>query len=144
MYISHETAEQTAQRLLRVIARAEFKVYEGAFAFEEFAAEDFPARAKPEALALIRDERVWSQLVPARGPAGEVFQVFSFHFPEGVDNSGFVGWLASHLKRSVGTGVFVVCGQNGARGGIFDYWGCPAEVAGEVLKELRGLREERA
>jgi hypothetical protein len=28
-----------------------------------------------------------------------------------VDNSGFVGWLASHLKAAIGTGVLVVCGK---------------------------------
>ena len=44
-----------------------------------------------------------------------------FHFPAGVDNSGFVGWLASHLKVVLGTGVLVVCGFNSQRGGVFDY-----------------------
>ncbi len=144
MHVSRESAEQTEQRLYRVIARAEFEVYGHAFAFEEFAAGDFPARANPEALALVRDGQVWCQLVPAEGPDGELFKVFSFHFTEGLDNSGFVGWLASHLKQSVGTGVFVVCGRNDARGGIFDYWGCPVEVADPVLKEINSLRGGRA
>jgi hypothetical protein len=57
-----------------------------------------------------------------------------------LDNSGFVGWLASHLKTAVGTGVFVVCGQNTRRGGIFDYWGVPVEAADAVLAEVRRLR----
>ncbi len=141
MHVSRESAEQTERRLYRVMAQAEFEVYERPFAFEEFAAGDFPAGANPAALALVRDGQVWSQLVPAERPDGELFKVFSFHFPEGLDNSGFVGWLASHLKRSVGTGVFVVCGQNGAGGGIFDYWGCPFEVSDLVLKEIHRLRE---
>ena len=144
MHVSRESAEETEQRLLRVIPQAEFEVYGHAFAFEEFAAGDFPARASSEALALVRDGSVWSQLAPAGESAGELFKVFSFHFPEGLDNSGFVGWLASHLKRSVGTGVFVVCGRNGARGGIFDYWGCPVGVADPVLKEINSLRGGRA
>ena len=140
MHVSHETPAQTERRLLQVIAWAEIKVYEQAYRFEEFADGDFPARAEREALALVRDEGVWSQLVRAGDSGGELFRVFSFHFPEGLDNSGFVGWLASHLKRRVGTGVFVVCGRNGARGGIFDYWGCPLEVADPVLKEIHSLR----
>ena len=140
MYVSRESAEQTRQRLLRVIARAEFKVYEQAYVFEEFPFDDFSRKAKPEALAFIRDEQVWSQLVCAEDSDGELFRIFSFHFAEGLDNSGFVGWLASHLKQQVGTGVFVVCGQNSGRGGIFDYWGCPLEVADRVLEEIRSLR----
>ncbi len=43
-------------------------------------------------------------------------------------NSGFVGWLACWLKRELGTGVVVVCGQNSRRGGVYDYWGCPAHL----------------
>lgn len=136
MYVSRESAEQTAHRLLRVIAQAEFRVYEGAYVFDEFPADDFSRKAKPAALALVRDEKVWSQLVRAEDADGELFKIFSFHFAVGLDNSGFVGWLASHLKQQVGTGVFVVCGQNSGRGGIFDYWGCPLEVADLVLKEI--------
>lgn len=142
MHASRESNEQTERRLRRVMARAELKVYEPAYCFEEFTDEGFPARANPEALALVRDGRVWSQLVRAEDAGGESFKIFGFHFAEGLDNSGFVGWLASHLKRRVGRGVFVVCGQNSARGGIFDYWGCPVEVADPVLKEIRSLRGE--
>lgn len=41
----------------------------------------------------------------------------------------------------MGTGVFVICGQNAARGGIYDYWGCPVELreqAQQVLNNLGG------
>lgn len=55
------------------------------------------------------------------------------------DNSGFVGWLASHLKQKLGTGVFVTCGQNSNRGGIFDYWGCPAELGPSAIEEVKKL-----
>jgi len=58
-----------------------------------------------------------------------------------LDNSGFVGWLATHMKRSLGTGVFVVCGQNSARGGIFDYWGCPYAIRDSFFREIEGLIE---
>jgi Family of unknown function (DUF6196) len=139
MYVSQESAEQTQQRLLRVIALAEFKIYERLYIFEEFPLSDFQAKANPEALAFVRDEQVWSQLICADDSGGELFKIFSFHFAENLDNSGFVGWLASHLKQRIGTGVFVVCGQNSDRGGIFDYWGCPAEVAETVLREVESL-----
>ena len=93
----------------------------------------FAARARSDALALVRDDAVWSQLSPGDGP-GERFRIFRFHFPEGVDNSGFVGWLASRLKLEFGTGVFVICGQNSGDGGIFDYWGVP-EMLGDVVTD---------
>jgi hypothetical protein len=38
--------------------------------------------------------------------------------------------------------VLVVCGQNSQRGGIFDYWGAPLSVAGQVIAEIRKLRGE--
>lgn len=137
--ISRETADETDARLRRVICAAEVKVYEGRYAFAEFPLDRFPTAMDAEALALVRDDEVWSQLVPDAGGACQSFAIFRFHFPPGIDNSGFVGWLATHLKRRFGTGVFVVCGKNSGRGGIFDYWGCPAELAEEVIGEVRGL-----
>lgn len=142
MYVSHETIEQTMQRLLGVIAQAEIKIYDKTYLYEEFALNDLQRNLKPEALALVRDDEVWSQLVRAEDSAGEQFKIFSFHFAENLDNSGFVGWLATHLKQKTGTGVFVVCGQNSRRGGIFDYWGCPLEVAETVLSEVQNLVEK--
>ena len=142
MYISHETTEQTTQRLLQVIAQSELQTYDPAYIFEEFPLDDLSKNLKPEALALVRDEQVWSQLVRAENSAGEQFKIFSFHFAENFDNSGFVGWLATHLKQKIGTGLFVICGQNSKRGGIFDYWGCPIEVADAVLNEIYSLVEK--
>ena len=143
MYVSHETAIQTQVRLRRVIAEADLFVYEQPYVFEEVSVERFPGHHLDDALAFVRDEEVWSALVPQREQQQEAFSIFSFHFPPNLDNSGFVGWLASHLKASVGTGVFVVCGQNSARGGIFDYWGAPLAVADQVLEEVGLLREQR-
>ncbi|MFM8819085.1 MAG: DUF6196 family protein [Phenylobacterium sp.] len=131
VHISHESIAETEARLLRVMQQARLKVYADVYGFEEFPLDAFAARARSDALALVRDDAVWSQLAPGDGP-GERFRIFRFHFPEGVDNSGFVGWLASRLKLEFGTGVFVICGQNSGDGGIFDYWGVP-EMLGEVV-----------
>ncbi|MCY1145687.1 DUF6196 family protein [Actinoplanes sp. Pm04-4] len=93
-----------------------------------------------DTLAVVRDQQSWSTLVPlVRVPpeAVERFGVFSFHFPVGVDNSGFVGWLATHLKRRLGTGVVVVCGSNRARGGIYDYWGCSYHLVPQVTSVIK-------
>jgi hypothetical protein len=140
MQISHETSQQTDARLQRVLAEAEFVLLSEAHAFVEVAVSRFPADLVSNALAFVRDEDVWSALVPATSPGQEQFVVFSFHFTPGLDNSGFVGWLASHLKSVFGTGVMVVCGQNSNRGGIFDYWGAPLSVADEVVAEIHRLR----
>lgn len=143
MYISQETPAQTQARLRNVIAKAELLVYDEPYVFEEVSLERFPSHHIADALAFVRDSQVWSALVPRRQQQHlEAFSLFSFHFAPNLDNSGFVGWLASHLKASVGTGVFVVCGQNSARGGIFDYWGAPLSVADVVLEEVRLLRAQ--
>src|SRR5215203_6421889 len=120
MYVSQETLPEIDARLRGVIAEAWLVTLEEAFVFDEFSHSDFPARIRPDAIALVRDDEVWSQLVPAREPGDlgrERFTLLCFHFPPGRDNSGFVGWLASIIKERVGTGVFVVCGHNDSRGG---------------------------
>jgi hypothetical protein len=148
--ISTETAEQIEARLVEVISAAEFVVHDGYWQFEESAV---PPVLTSEVLAVVRDEDVWSSLVPAPtdtptdtagSAAAERFGLFSFHFPHAADNSGFVGWLASHLKHELGTGVFVVCGSNTSRGGIFDYWGCPDILLDEAVAVVERLRSRAA
>jgi hypothetical protein len=124
--VARETADETRRRLRRVIRRARLKVCEGIWAFEEFPPADFPARVSPQALALVRDEEPWSQLVPYRG-SGEPLTLFRFHFPPGADNSG-----ATLIKESLGSGVAVTCGSNSSAGGVFDYWAVPAAVGAAV------------
>ncbi|MFN8736168.1 MAG: DUF6196 family protein [Betaproteobacteria bacterium] len=140
MYISNETQHQTESRLRAVISAAELQVLPGEYAFVERPLSSFPIELVDQALALVRDKEVWSALVPSSHPGDERFVIFSFHFAPGQDNSGFVGWLASSLKRTLGTGVFVVCGQNSGRGGIFDHWGAPAALRAKVLSAVSQLR----
>lgn len=139
VHISSETPAETDARLRRVISLTQMRFYDEPHAFVEFPASAFPAAVDPRALALVRDEALWSQLVPNPDPQAERFLVFRCHFPAGLDNSGFVGWLASRLKTRLGTGVFVICGQNQARGGIYDYWGVPLSLADAARRELQSL-----
>jgi hypothetical protein len=140
MYISQETSEQTEQRLIEVLRQANWTIYQGAYFFEEFPLEQY--QFDPTALAIVRDEEIWSQLVKTSDQEKNIerFRVFSFHFKDGADNSGFVGWLASTIKSKTGSGVFVVCGQNTNRGGIFDYWGCPLEVGNQIINLIEEMR----
>jgi hypothetical protein len=137
--ISHETPQQTGARLRSVIASADFVALTGEWAFREAPLEN-PPSLTPTVLAVVRDEESWSWLTTAEPADTERFALFSFHFPPGLDNSGFVGWLATQLKQELGTGVFVVCGQNSRRGGIYDYWGCPAELRGDAAAVIDDLR----
>ena len=65
--------------------------------------------------------------------------MFRVVLPSGADDSGFVGWLASRIKAATGSGLFVVCGQNRERGGIFDYYGVPEVAVPEVAAVLERL-----
>jgi len=143
MHISQETVEETHIRLCNVIQNSNFKIYQGTYIFEEFPLSEFNLKVNPSSLALVRDSEIWSQLVSSTDQTKDLYTIFSFHFKEGGDNSGFVGWLASHLKQKLGTGVFVTCGQNSNRGGIFDYWGCPAELGYDAIEEVKSLINER-
>jgi hypothetical protein len=137
--VSHETADQTVRRLQGVLGLAETVVLPGTWSFIE-TPRDQPPVLDDRLIAVVRDEDSWSVLRPSDEDDGrERFGVFSFHFPDGVDNSGFVGWLASALKEQLGTGVFVVCGSNRDRGGVYDYWGCPHELLQEALAAVHRL-----
>jgi hypothetical protein len=143
MDVSREGPAETDARLRRVVAEAALDTFPGAWWFDELPLAAFPARVRPDAVALVRDRDCWSQLVPVRpedAPAERV-RLWCFHFPAGLDNSGFVGWLASRIKRETGSGVMVVCGHNSARGGIYDYWGCPESAADGVLAVVGALRQ---
>jgi len=127
-----ETGNATQARLLEVIGHADFEVLPGFYAFRPLAAGTKP---RDDSLACVRDGAAWSELAPADEPAaGTTFRVFAFHFDPAYDATGFVGWLHAHLARTTGTGHLVVCG------GIFDYWGCPADAADRVLAEVERLR----
>lgn len=139
MYISKETTLQTEERLKKVIRSADFKLFGGDYYFKEIPVEEF--QVEKGTLAMVRDDEVWSFLIPTISTETENFRIFSFHFSEGLDNSGFVGWLATKIKKELGTGVFVVCGQNSRKGGIFDYWGVPLAIAEEVINLVAHLSE---
>ena len=94
MDVCQETPEQTHQRLLRVLAAAEFLVYPGLYGYHEYPRAEFPAALIAEVLAFVRDEDVWSVLGPAPPAVREPLRLFAFHFAAGLDNSGFVGWLS--------------------------------------------------
>ncbi len=144
MYVSHETLDATERRLCDVIRAASFQTWQERFAFEEYPLSGLPVDATSDALALVRDDDVWSVLRPAGVDAVERFGIFAFHFADALDNSGFVGWLASRIKRDLGAGVFVICGQNSRRGGIFDYWGVPEALTDDVVALIADLRAASA
>lgn len=137
--ISIELEAETDARLRLVMQQIDLKVLRRPYAFREFSLTAFPASADPAALAFVRDDKTWSQLVESDGSEAETFTVFRVHFPVGVDNSGFVGWLASLLKKHFGTGVFVTCGYNSKQGGIYDYWGVPTALGPQVIDTVRHM-----
>lgn len=95
--VSQESSDETAQRLRRVIAAAELVMFDGEWSFFEAPLTQPPALTA-DLLAVVRDEDRWSWLAPGAGTDGERFAVFSVHFPPDVDNSGFVGWLATEFN----------------------------------------------
>ena len=116
------------------------KIFEKPYHFKEFPLADFTAKARVDALALVRDDAIWSQLVEIEQVDANTFAVWCFYFPPDAANSGFVGWLASLLKNHFGISVLVTCGQNSQNGGIFDYWGCPWELRTEAVDFVQSLR----
>lgn len=139
MYVSEESPDETEGRLIRLVKEAQWQFFEEAFSFAECDAAAIAGSWKSSALAWISDGDVASFLVPFTDESRDSFGLFKVCFPADRDNSGFIGWLANRLKSSCGTGVFVICGSNTARGGIFDYWGYPLALKERVLAELGRL-----
>ena len=78
MYISNENIEEITTRLSKVITSATLKWYEQPYYFKELRIDEFAF--DQDALAMVRDDEVWSYLVPAQSAETENFQIFSFHF----------------------------------------------------------------
>lgn len=141
-----ETPAQMEQRLLKVLADAQVEALPGAYAFE-FAADGAPLDTR--ALAYVRDGSVWSKLAPlaAGSKTTSPYAVFALRFAEGLSAAGMIAWLAPHLKRTVDTGVVIVCGKDRRGGaeqdrvsyGVFDYWAVPLPKGEATLREVNAL-----
>ena len=105
MDIKIETAAQMESRLRKVVSHATFKIYDEPYSFQEIPLKEFSFQFDQNALAVVRDDTIVSQFIPSRSKDQERFAIFRFHFDPEIPNSGFVGWLASHLKQTTGTGV---------------------------------------
>ena len=125
--VSQEVGAQTEARLRDVFRQSAVEWLPGLWAF----VEGEEAVRHNDSIAEIRDEGRLSALYPSL-TAAERFGVFRVVLPRGADDSGFVGWLASRVKAQTGSGLFVICGQNARRGGIFDFYGVPEAAIGEV------------
>ena len=136
--ISVEKPEETGKRLLEVLKNATVVVMPDYYRFLELKNPIY--KIPVNAIAIIRDKDNWSALMPSKPGENEVYAVFKTHFNPNDDNSGFVGWMASRVKEKFGSGVFVICGYNKSRGGIFDYMGVPASLKDDVVKYITGLR----
>jgi hypothetical protein len=128
--ISEERQVETERRLRAVLRAAQVEHLEGTWCFERVIGD-----APRDALATVRDVDGWCALVPAGEDPKEPFGVTLTTFSPEIENSGYVGWLATAIKRRLGSGVFVICGDNSRRGGIFDYIGYPAEI-GDAVRAL--------
>jgi len=144
-----ESPEQMHARLCGVVAAAQFEVLSEPHAWEQLGE---PLRPPADALAVVRDGAAWYALTPASRNAAGAYRILAFHFAEGSNASGFVAWLASLMKKEVGTGAMVVCGFD-ARAttalwqtslGLFDYWGCPWDRGDDVAALVERLRREGA
>ena len=134
--ISHELPVVTERRLLDVIRAANVEHLPGTWSFV-----GFHGPIPDQALAAVKGRNGWSALVPASDGSSEVFSLTRTFFSSEIENSGFVGWLASTIKRHLGSGLFLVCGDDPTRGGIFDYLGYPTELTTpirELIDRLRG------
>ena len=140
-----ETSQQMHERLLEVIAKSRFEPLSQPYAWQAIPGSTQIPDGAP---AAVRDGDAWYALAPAMQGATGNYRVFSFHFAEGTDASGFVAWLAGLMKKDAGTGAMVVCGFDARNNpalwqtsfGFFDYWGCPWSKGEAVVALVEHLR----
>jgi len=72
MYISNETVDQTEKRLKKVIQTADFRIFDKSYYFKEVPVTNF--EFETEALAIVRDQDVWSFLIPSVSTECENFK----------------------------------------------------------------------
>jgi hypothetical protein len=140
--VSVEVPTHSEARLRAVMRQSTVDWLPGTWVFRE-GLEAETTDTVTTAIAKVSDEGRVSALVPGRSD-GEVFEVFRVVLPAGVDDSGFVGWFASAIKAATGSGVFVVCGYDEQRGGIYDYYGVPRRAARDVRAVVDALSREPA
>ena len=134
--VSVETPAEAEVRLRLLMRRTLLTWLPGTWQFVDGAALE----PDTDAIATVRNGSHLSHLRPAEPATGaERFSVFRVQFPPDKDNSGFVGWLASTIKTTTGSGVAIVCGHDAQHGGIYDYWLVPNEVAAKVRRLLERL-----
>jgi hypothetical protein len=143
VHVSVEVPAHSEARLRAVMRRSTVSWLPGTWVFRD-GPEAATADTLTTAIAKVADEGRVSALVPGVSDTEEVFTVFRVVLPAGVDDSGFVGWLASTIKAATGSGLFVVCGYDEQRGGIYDYYGVPQGVAGQVRHVVAALSSEPA
>lgn len=139
--ISREASAQAEARLRAIFRGSGVRWLPGYWSFLE---GEEASLVDGGSIAVVRDEGRLSALCPAVEARADLerFEVFRVVLPAGADDSGFVGWLASRIKAVTGSGVFVVCGHDRERGGVFDYYGVPEAAADDVralLGRLGGL-----
>jgi hypothetical protein len=139
MNIENEKPEQTHERLLKVIADSEFKIFHDTYVFDEFPINEFPNRADLSAIAYVRDESVWSQIVPSTDSSKQLWKTIRFRFKKNSKTIGFIAWLSGYLKEKLGVGLCVICGWNSDIAGVYDYWLCPVESSKLVIEEIHNL-----
>jgi hypothetical protein len=146
--VTTESSEQMEARLLRVIAHSRFEVLTDDYIWQPMTGNQPPSG---NAITCVRDGDIWHEFVSASPTSsGQRYRVVSFHFKEGIDASGFVAWLACHLKRSAGTGSVVICGKDKRDSaelfqtsqGVFDYWCCSVAAGDRFVSVIRSLIEQ--
>jgi hypothetical protein len=142
----NETRSQMHRRLLGVIANARFEALTTPYAWQRMDA----GGPMDNAIAAVRDGSSWYVLSEAPPTADAGYRIFTFHFAEGSNASGFVAWLAALMREQAGTGAMVVCGFDARSSaalwqtslGLFDYWGCPLRMGEDVAALINRLRRE--
>ena len=140
--IKTESYTEWEENMMDVLRTSEFQVMEDLYCYKNV--EHDSVRVDNNVLAFVRDSEHWSCLILADSDSqedNEKYKLFCFHFKQDKDNSGFVGWLATKIKKKFGSGVFVVCGFNSDHGGIYDYWGCPIEIGQKVVNYIETFRD---
>ncbi|MEB3245755.1 MAG: DUF6196 family protein [Vampirovibrionales bacterium] len=134
VYISKETATQTEARLKALLPKVAFQWLDSPHQYDT----QMQPLAQNQALAqLVTPSGALEALQPCDATQSDALAIALLTFPSGHDNSGFVGWFASQLKKATGSGLVVISGAH------HDYFGFPWQAKDAIQAWLNDFSQQK-
>jgi hypothetical protein len=131
-----ETNSKLIERLYYVLKQSEFVEFDELYYFKQF--EETP-NLENNALSYIRNGNYWTGLIEAEDDRTENYKIFCFKVNTTSNNSGFLGWMATEIKKKLGISIIVFCSHCPTTDKDILYIGCSSLYGNQVKNFIETL-----